>query len=166
MDPSLAYKLYADQPSCLHLDEYQIRDKFTSVVHCGPCFFRDGFDAEYPTRINIRTREGLFGGPELDPRLISHVMTSVGLVPPEPGQSLKAFRAQRSVRSEPSPRLYPFTSALWRLMGYQPPLASVLVRFCEGLNEVDIARKMDLSIYNVSDRLGKAVRTGHKFLQV
>jgi hypothetical protein len=166
MDPSLRRKLYLDQPSCLHLEGYRIRNKFSSVVLCGPCYFRDGFEAEYPTRLNTRTREGILGGPSLDPQLLNHIGVSVGLVPPEPGQSLREFRTQRSVRSQPSPKRFPFSSALWLLMGVQPPLATVLVQFCEGYNEVEIGMKMDLSLYNVSDRLGKAVRTGQKFLKV
>jgi DNA-directed RNA polymerase specialized sigma24 family protein len=49
-------------------------------------------------------------------------------------------------------------------MGYQPPLAKVLLKFCEGHNEADIANSMDLSLYNVQQRLNKAVRVSQQFL--
>lgn len=93
-------------------------------------------------------------------------MISVGLVPPEPEQSLREFRLQRSRRSKPNPKLFPFTSALWQLMGVQPPLGRVLVKFCEGYSELEIGAQLDLSIYNVQERLRKSTNTAHKFLRI
>lgn len=121
---------------------------------------------EVPTRINMREGSGLFGAPQFDPRLLEHLMVSAGLVPPEPEQTLDEFRKQRSRQSNPNPKKFPFTTALWRLMGYQPPLATVLVKFCAGNTEVDIAQRMGLSLFNVTDRLRKAVHSGQKLLEL
>lgn len=159
-------KLYTKHPSCLHTESYIIRDKLTGILYCGPCFFREGVESELPTRLTIRETSGLFGAPQYDPRLMTHLMISVGLVPPDPEQSLREFRTQRSRRSKPNPKLFPFTSSLWELMGVQPPLGRVLVKFCEGYNELAIARDLNLSLYNVQERLRKSVNTGYKFLRI
>lgn len=102
----------------------------------------------------------------MDPRLIEHMIVTVGLVPPEPHESTKQFRERRRKQSWPSPKLYPFTSTLWQMMGFQPPLAKVLVEFCKGYNEVQIAEQMGLSVYNVKERLRKSVQIGHKQLRI
>lgn len=167
INSSLYPKLYKNAAGCLHLEGYQILAGEASLVVCGACYFRDGVIGEVPTRINrgARTHEGLFGAPTIDPKLVSHLFLVVGLVPPAPHQSMREFRRLRSQRSKPNPKLYPFTTALWRLMGYQPPLARVLLLFCEGKSEIEIANEMDLSLYNVHDRLRKAVHTGRKYLR-
>jgi hypothetical protein len=164
MGPSLRDKLYIRNPECLHTENYLIYLKQTGVTLCGPCFFRDGFITELPPRVTIR-REDLHGK-AFDPTFINHLSVSVGLVPPEPGQSLSEFKAQRSRRSQPNRKQFPFISALWELMGYQPPLARVLVKFCEGFREVEIADQLELSLYNVTDRLTKSVHVGQKMLRI
>lgn len=166
MDVSFIETLYGERQRCLHTERYLIYDKVLNTTHCGPCYFREGILDELPTRINIREDSGLFGSPQFDPRFIEHAMISAGLVPPEPHQSLREFREQRIIHSQPSPKAFPFTSTLWKLMGYQPPLAKVLLRFCQGYREVEIAEQMDLSLYNVTDRLSKAVHSGQKMLRI
>ena len=163
MDSSLANKLYPNQERCLHLEGYHL---LWNQVVCGACLFREALRDELPSRASIKEASGLFGSPQMDPRLLSHIMLVVGLVPPAPDQSMKDFRRQRRQRSWPSPRLYPFTSALWQLMGVQPPLARVLVEFCQGYTEVQIAERNGLSLYNVTNRMMKAVQTSRKFVQV
>jgi hypothetical protein len=166
LDPSLGVKLLKDRPNCLHLPSYVIRLKPTGILTCGPCFFRDGFITEIPTRVNTRVTAGISGTKEFDFQFIEHISVSVGLVLPEPGESLWDFRRKRSRRSRPSPKHHPVTSALWELVGKQPPLAGPLLQFCQGYNELQVADRMDLSLYNVTDRLRKAVSTGQKFLRV
>lgn len=163
LDESFTLKLYRNRPRCLHVPSYLIWNGVQAV--CGPCYFRDGVQDELPTRMTIREASGLFGAPQFDPRTIEHLMVSVGLVPPDPDESMERFRRRRRTQSKPSPNLYPFTTALWRLMGYQPPLARVLVQFCQGLTEIEIARSMDLSLFNVQDRLRKSVHTSKKYLK-
>lgn len=166
MQASLLRKLYPDQfLECLHLDSYQILIRSTQVVVCGPCFFRDGFETENPTRLNRRVpTRGI--GPELDPTLVQHMMLTVGLVPPEPGEVLRDWKRKRYTRSRPSQKLHPVTTALWKLMEVQPPLATVLVKFCNGYSEVDIAREFDIPLVKAVERLRKSVHTGQKFLRI
>ena len=161
---SLIPKLYTKLPTCLHVDSYQIWDGVQAV--CGPCYFRMGVLDELPTRITMREESGAFGSPQFDPRFISHVMLSAGLIAPNPGESMKEFRQRRRRTSYPSPHLFPFTSAVWELMGVQPPLAKVLVQFCQGYGEYEIADHMELSLYNVHERLRKAVHVAKKNLKV
>lgn len=152
------------QFSHLHSEDYTLWDPYLHHL-CGPCFFREGFRDEVPSRVTIREASGLFGAPAINPQLIKHIELSFGLVPPDPGESLKHWRKRRDRLSpEPAPGLFPFGSALWNLMNYQPPLAKVLVKFCYGKSEVEIADEMDLSLLNVHDRMTKAVRTGQRFL--
>lgn len=162
MDLSLGDKLYVRQSRCLHSEAYLIFNHIQVV--CGACYFRDGVIGEVPTRINTRETSGLFGAPAFDPRWLDHIMVSSGLVPPAPDQTMREFREQRNKQSYPSPKKFPFTSSLWSLMGFQPPLARVLVKFCAGYSELEISDQLDLSLYNVSDRLRKAVHVGQKFL--
>ena len=151
-----------------HKDDYILWDPFLHNL-CGPCFFREGFLEELPTRVSASYRyfpTGNHGAPELDSRLIAHIELGFGLVPPDPGEPLSIWRARRNRLSpKPSPGLYPFGSALWNLMNYQPPLARVLVRFCTGQDEPQIAEEMKLSLHNVHERMVKAVRTGQRFLK-
>jgi len=148
-----------------HAEEYMLWDPFRQLF-CGPCFFRDGFLDELPTRVTIKTGTGNFGAPAIDSRLVEHIELSFGLVPPDPGEPLHVWRRRRDrFSNKPSPGLFPFGSALWNLMNYQPPLARVLVKFCQGKNESQIASELDLSLFNVHDRMVKAVRTGQGFLK-
>lgn len=163
MDLSLADKLYKDRQNCLHLENYQL---LWQQVVCGACLFREGVIDELPSRTTIKEASGLFGGPATDPRMMSHLMVVVGLVPPDPTETMSAFRKRRRRQSWPSPKLFPFTSALWQLMGVQPPLARVFVEFCKGYSEIEIAQRSDLSLYNVTNRIVKAVHTSRKFIKV
>jgi len=147
-----------------HVDEYSIRG--SGKPSCGPCFFRDGFWMELPTRVTIRENTGGMGSPAIDPRIIQHIELTLGLVPPDPGEPLSEWRKRRDrFSSKPIPVLFPFGSALWNLMNYQPPLARVLVKFCQGQDEPQIAEELNLSLYNVYERMVKAVRTGQRFLK-
>lgn len=160
---TLHQTLYQGNPGCLGSSSYEI-EEVTGTI-CGPCYFRQGFRDELPARVSFREYSGLFGAPQYHPHLITHLTVSMGLVPPEPGEKLTNYRRRRSRNHlNPSPKLFPFISALWELMGYQPPLARVLIKFCEGKNEIAIANEMDLSLYNVQERLSKAARVSQKFL--
>lgn len=143
---------------------YEIRDVYHKK-HCGPCFFREGFTAELPTRMTVREYSGLFGSPQMDPKLLAHVTISMGLMPPLPGESLKSFRQRREFEgySKPTPKLFPIASALWKLMGVQPPLALALIRFCQGLPEHKIAEETGQSLFGVHLALMKATRIASKW---
>lgn len=151
-----------------HKDDYTLWDPFLHNL-CGPCFFRQGFWSELPTRVTISYRfhpTGNHGAPEMDSRVIDHIELTLGLVPPDPGEPLSIWRARRDrFSSRPVPHLFPFGSALWNLMNYQPPLARVLVPFCYGKDEPQIAEELELSLHNVHQRMVKAVRTGQRFLK-
>jgi hypothetical protein len=157
--------LYSGNTGCLHSKSYFVTNEYREAF-CGPCFFREGFWDEMPTRMSIKEDSGLFGSPQLDPRTLAHIMASSGLILPEPGENLKHFRHRREKLSKPTPKLFPFISALWKLVGYQPPLARVLIPFVQGQNEALIAYNLDESIYNVQERLSKGVRVAQKFLVI
>lgn len=148
----------------VHSDDYIIWDPFLHNL-CGPCYFREGFRDELPSRVTIREGTGNYGAPAIDPRVIRHIELTIGLEPPRVGEALTRWRRRRNrFAKEPSPQMFPFASALWNLMNYQPPLAKPLVKFCYGMNEFQIADDLDISFYNVHERLMKAVRTGQRFL--
>lgn len=143
---------------------YQIQDA-AFRNRCGPCYFREGFSSEIPNRMTVKEFSGLFGSPQMDPKLLAHVDIAMGLIPPLPGEDLRTFRKRREDHgySKPTPKLFPFASALWKLMGYQPPLALALLRFCEGRPESDIAREMNASLFGTHLTLMKAIRIANKW---
>lgn len=148
-----------------HADDYQIWDSSRQLL-CGPCFFREGFWSELPTRVTIRQGSGHKGFYVIDNRVVEHIELSFGLVPPDPGEPLQEWRKRRNkISARPAPGMFPFGSTLWNLMNYQPPLARVLVKFCQGMDEPQIAEELHLSLYNVHERMVKAVRTGQRFFR-
>lgn len=165
IDPSLGQLLYEGKSSCLHSDQYQIITSGTGL-RCGTCFFRSGFIEELPSRLSVK-RLSDAGIPDLSPAILNHLLITMGLVAPEPGETLKHFRKRR-IKLINHEKLhkdqYPFGSSLWLLMGFQPPLAIPLVEFCKGRREVDIADAYGWSLFNVQERLGKAVRTAIKYM--
>jgi hypothetical protein len=165
METSFITKLYSEQRRCLHLESYQIWVPILGAV-CGACHIRNGVLDELPTRTTIHQESGLFGAPETDPRLIEHVMVTAGLVPPAPDMPLREFKRIRRIQSKPNWKQFPFTTALWELMGIQPPLARVLVEFCKGYNEIEVSERLDLSPFNVCTRMRKAVQVTRKYLKV
>jgi hypothetical protein len=143
---------------------YQIQDA-AFRQRCGPCYFREGFSSEIPTRMTVKEMSGLFGSPQMDPKLLAHVDIAMGLMPPQPGEDLKSFRRRREHQgySRPTPKLFPFASALWKLMGFQPPLALALLRFCEGYAEDSIASAQGDSLFGIHIKLSKATRIANKW---
>lgn len=148
--------LYQGNESCLHLPQYEIRDYFHHK-QCGPCFIRSGFIYEHPSQVTMRSLSDA-GTPEWNPNFNGHLLVVIGLIAPEPGEPLWSFQKRRAKFSKPTMKLFPITSALWKLMGHQPPLAIPMVEFCQGYSELDIAAKHDWSLWNVQDRLAKAAR--------
>jgi hypothetical protein len=118
------------------------------------------------------------GNPETSPKFMSHLWLLMGLEPPKSGESLKAYQKRRQ-SSIPNPtntnalareqytrpsRLFPVASSLWKLMGYQPPLAIVLVKAVNGHSERRIAKDIDASLIGVHIRMAKAIRTAMGYL--
>ena len=149
---------------CRRFPLYEITDTLHKQ-HCGPCYFREGFKLEMPDRMTVKEFSGLFGSPQMDPKTEAHLVISMGLTPPKPGEPLKQYRKRREDHgySRPTPKLFPFASALWRLMGYQPPLATALLRFCEGNDEEEIATSLGHSIIGTQIALMKATRIAVKW---
>lgn len=140
--------------SCGHSQLYSIRD-WKPI--CGLCLITEGFQSELPGRIHLHGTLAENGNPESDPRFIAHLETVLGLVPPQPGQSLRSFRLARA-QYKVSPGQYPVTSALHIGMGLQPPIVLPVVRMIERFNEYDIAVELDTSVLNIQNRIGKGVR--------
>lgn len=157
---------------------------------CGLCLFKEGFDAELPTRIHLFKTLAENGNPETNPKFFAHLFLVQGLVSPRVDsdgnqESLFDFRRRRGQikcnpdclpichkhrprerdhYTEPAWRLFPVASALWKLMGYQPPLGIVLVKGVNGRTEQQISRELDVSLQNVHIRMAKAVRTAMGYL--
>lgn len=162
---NLSYKLYKGKSGCLHSERYFIQDRLLQPI-CGACFFREGFISELPARMTFKEYSGLFGSHQMHPDLLRHLNISEGLIPPAPNENLARYRKRRLQATSPLPYKFPYISALWQLMGYQPPLARALVLFVQGHNEVEIAQTLDVSLFNVIERMGKAVHVGKRFLEV
>jgi hypothetical protein len=90
----------------------------------------------------------------------------MGLVPPKPGQNLNSFRASRA-RSykQPSRQQLPVTSALWKMMGYQPKLAHPLVWAILEADAGTISRHFNMSTFQAHSTLGKGVRLALRYLR-
>jgi hypothetical protein len=76
----------------------------------------------------------------------------------------KVVNLPRSTQFSRPTQMYPVASALWKLIGYQPPLGIVLVKAVGGANEAQIADHLNISLYNVHLRMEKAIRAGLGFL--
>lgn len=166
---SLPYDLFRDTVDCRHSRLYIIRNYEEQPLFCGLCFYREGWESELPTRIHLFKTLAENGNPETSPKFLAHMLLAVGLEPPKPDQNLRDFQKLRSPRArvqytKPAWGLFPVASSLWKLMGYQPPLAIVLVRGASGRPESAIAEELDLSLTDVHIRMAKAIRTAMGYL--
>jgi hypothetical protein len=191
-DPELRRNLpYEDRIIlfCGHSPFYIYQFIVEQPPFCGLCFFREGYQSEIPTRIHQFKTLATNGNPETTPKMVSHLHVVMGLIPPKPGENLQAYRKRRTslareqyttrsplpdhklvkqTRQEPFSRpavgLFPVTSALWKLMGYQPPLGRVLIEGVNGRTEYEIADKLDSSVLDIHLRMAKAIRVGMGFI--
>lgn len=171
---SLPYDDLRAAPACGHTLLYIVpifdREGNLASSACGLCLFREGFATELPTRIHEFKTLAENGNPQTADRFLSHLFLVMGLKPPRPDESLTEFRRKRThprareQYTEPAWGSYPVASALWKLMGYQPPLGHVLVLGVGGQSEIDIAGKLDVSVVNVHIRMAKAVRTAINYI--
>lgn len=155
---------------CPHSPLYIVQLPETGIATCGLCFFREGWESELPTTVHQHHVLAQNGNPETAPKFMAHLFLVMGLVQPEEGMDLKEWRR---IRKRPLAReqytdvawgLFPIGSSLWQLMGYQPPLGIVLVRAVSGFNELQIAKELELSTWNVVDRMAKAIRTALRYI--
>lgn len=129
-----------------------------SFVFCGLCFLREGYSDELPGRLHHVHELAENGNPRQTDRLNSHVQVIEGLFPPLQNQSVRSFsRARGQLGSHPAPNIFPFASAIWEVLGKQPPLGWPLYEAVRGVAIPEIARNMDLSLYNVNERIMKGV---------
>lgn len=186
---SLPYEALRVDPVCQHSLLYFLQIDESGPLLCGLCFFKEGYESELPGRIHQFKVLADNGNPQTAPMLMAHLQVSMGLKPPKPGQDLRDFRRQRNalareqytvrgpqkfgsklsthsrnVRFSSTSRLYPVASALWKLMGYQPPLGIVLVRGVTGRTEEEIAAELNVTRFNVNIRMTKAIRTAVGYL--
>lgn len=133
---------------------------------CGLCFLYNVFRDEHPTRIHEYKQLALNGNPETKHEFLNHLQSSLGLAAPQPGQSLRNYRLAREQYSrKPDRAKHPVTSALWELFGSQPKMAKPLLRALLGVEENEIARQMDWSIYNLQTTMAKAIRTALRYVR-
>lgn len=186
---SLPYEAHRGALDCGHSLVYIIQPEASGALLCGLCFFKDGYQAELPPKFHVYKQLAENGNPETTPRFMSHLNVVMGLIAPKQDEDLHEFRRNRNslareqytVRSplpghplqtltreqkktKPSWGMYPVASSLWKLMGYQPPLGVVLVRAIGGRTETEIAYELNLSLFNVHERMGKAIRTALTYL--
>lgn len=170
---------------CGHSPLYVLKLEENQPPFCGLCLIREGYEAELPTRLHLFKTLAENGNPETSPKFFAHLFLVQGLVSPrvdadgnlEPLHEFRRRRGQlrcsrdcpqpcfkhaprtREQYTEPAWRLFPVGSALWKLMGYQPPLGIVLVRGVNGRTESEIAKELETSRQNIHIRMAKAVRT-------
>jgi len=166
---TLPYDGFRETLDCHHSPLYILRNYEEQPLFCGLCFYREGWESELPTRIHLFKTLAENGNPETSPKFLAHMLLAVGLEPPRPDQAIRDFQKLRSPRArvqytKPAWGLFPVASSLWKLMGYQPPLAIVLVRGASGRPEHAIATELDLSLTDVHIRMAKAIRTAMGYL--
>jgi hypothetical protein len=126
---------------------------------CGLCHLQAIFETEFPKRLHEYELLAENGNPETTPAFWSRIESAMGLEGPKPHQDLRKYRASRAMQyRQPSRGQFPVTSALWKMMGYQPKLAKPLVRSLLGVAPEAIGREFSLSVYRVHETLGKGVR--------
>lgn len=152
---TLPYISVVGKRSCPH-SSVMIVDWETAF--CGLCFLREGYADELPGKLHFVKTLADNGNPQQTGSFIGHVSLVEGLKPPKKGQTINnASRARSIIGSRPLPKQFPFASAVWVVVDKQPPLGVPLAYAVTGLSEIDIARRMLLSLYNVNERLEKAV---------
>lgn len=166
---SLPYDSFRVNPDCGHSPSYVLRNYEEQPLFCGLCFYREGWESELPGRVHLFKTLAENGNPETSPKFLAHLFLAVGLEAPKPDETLREFQNRRSPRAReqytrPAWGLFPVASTLWKLMGYQPPLAIVLVRGTMGQSEAYIANAMDISLLDVYIRMAKGIRAAMGFL--
>lgn len=180
---TLPYEAIRVDGVCPHSDLYILKLYEEQPPFCGLCLVRDGFQAELPTKFHMYKTLAENGNPETAPKFLAHLVLEMGLVPPREDESLQDWRKRRNslareqytrrspvgnhphlvyTRMERFSRpslLFPVASALWKLMGYQPPLGRVLVPAVGGRTEAEIARSLHLSLFDTHIRMAKGIRT-------
>lgn len=151
--------LYVGNGSCDHPFIYQVKDV------CLICFFKDGFQNEIPGQIHFAKSLADNGNPQQTGRMMAHVSLVAGFRPPNPNQNMRDYRRSREQYTKVAHGLFPFTSALWELMSFQPPLATPTILLISGLKAPKIAEKLDISIYNVQERVQKGINLAVGFLR-
>lgn len=135
------------------------------TVFCGLCFLKVGFNQELPSRLHLSKTLADNGNPQQTGKLESHVSVVEGIFAPGT-MTLKQFsRARGHLGSAPAPNIFPFSSALWTVIGRQPPLGWPLYLAVRGFSEEEIAKEMGVSIYNVNERLSKGVDMAAKLVR-
>ena len=166
---TLPYDAFRETLDCHHSSLYILKNYEEQPLFCGLCFYRQGWESELPTRVHLFKTLAENGNPETSPKFLAHLFLAVGLEPPRPDQNIRDFQKLRSPRArvqytKPAWGLFPVASSLWKLMGYQPPLAIVLIRGASGRPESAIATELDLSLIDVHIRMAKAIRTAMGYL--
>lgn len=147
---------YVGSGSCPHTFSLWVRSEASQF--CGLCFLREGYSAELPMKLHLSKTLADNGNPQQTGKLESHVSVTEGIIAIRADQTTKQFsRARRNMGSAPSPNLFPFASALWEVMGRQPPLGIPLARSVLGETEVEVANALGYSLYNTLGRLSKGV---------
>jgi hypothetical protein len=151
--------------SCRHSPLYLIFENDTAS--CGFCHVHDGIQHELPGKLHFSKQLTTNGNPQQTPLLLAHVQLIEGLKPPQPWQSTKQYRLARGqLDTKPAHEIFPYTSALWELMGYQPPIATPLVKALYGKTETEIAAELKTSQYSVFVSIAKAVRWTLKYVRI
>lgn len=133
---------------------------------CGLCFLWNLFRDEAPSRIHEYKQLAENGNPAMKEAFLKYIESQMGLVAPAPGQPLKKFRLAREQYSrKPRKTSTPATYALWELFGSQPKMAKPLLRLLLGVEESDVARQLDMSIYNLQTTVAKGIRTSLRYVR-
>jgi hypothetical protein len=133
---------------------------------CGLCFLWNLFRDEAPSSIHEYKQLAENGNPAMKASFLKFLESQMGLVGPSPGQSLKNYRLARGQLSrKPSKASSPATFALWELFGSQPKMAKPLLRLLLGVEESDVSRQLEMSLYNLQTTVAKGIRTSLRYVR-
>lgn len=161
---SLPYEALRVVLDCGHSHIYTIQAVKNGPLICGLCLFKQGFEDELPGRLHLFKTLAENGKPQTAPMFLSHLKLIMGLRRPPQELPLRTYRLARGQYSGSARTIFPVASALWELMGFQPPLGIVVVRAVGGRNEFEIAKELNDSVRSVHIRMAKGIRTGLRFL--
>lgn len=166
---TLPYDSFRAMVDCSHSPLYLLSNYEEQPLFCGLCFFREGWESEIPGRVHEYKTLAENGNPETSPKFLAHLYLAMGLQAPELHETTYIFRRNRKrlareQYSSPAWGIFPVSSSLWQLMGYQPPLAKVLIPAAYGRDELTIAAALGLSLVGVHITMAKAIRTAMGFL--
>jgi hypothetical protein len=149
---------YPERP-CGHSSLLFITSRGWAEVFCGLCWLQEAWECEFPRRFHEYKLLAENGNPETSPGFWSHLKANLGLIPPEHGEDLRAYRlARKRLYGEPGKNKFPVAHALYEVMGVQPKLATPLTLYLCGASPDFIRKEMKMTSYGLHQSWAKGTR--------